>query len=182
MPWWRCQKAVPSGLPRAQDASRPSPSQGEEALEEKQHFPVARDWNSNCPLERETIIQLISAPALRVDLWEAARNLPGVSFLALVCKWHLDAFLARGRFLLNSGSGETGNPATLSPSNEVYLITHADPPLCSASGGFAISCTPCNARAVTSSVKPSEPRGSQPPLEPPLPRLHHPHKTQPGTH
>ena len=65
-------------------------------------------------------------------------------FFSFVCKSHLAAFSARARFLLNSGSGET-SPATRSPSSEVYLIVHADPLPCSASGGFAVYCTSRNA-------------------------------------
>ena len=65
-----CRQVVPSGLPRAQDTSGPPQSQavGEEKLEKEQHFPVAPDWDSNSPFERETNIQLCSTPALRVNL------------------------------------------------------------------------------------------------------------------
>lgn len=48
--------------------------QGEEKLDKEQHFPVAPDWDSNSPFERETSLQLLSASALRVDLREAARE------------------------------------------------------------------------------------------------------------
>lgn len=69
IPCQRVQESlVPSGLPRAQDASRLSPRQQEEKLGKEQHFPAATDWNPNSPLERETITRLISAPALRIDL------------------------------------------------------------------------------------------------------------------
>lgn len=144
-----------------------------EKLEKEQHFPVAPDWDSNSPFERETNIQLCSTPALRVNLREAARESARCLFFSSVCKWHLAAFLARARFLLNSGSGEM-SPATHSPSGEVYLIVHAGPPPCSASGGFAVYCTSRNAWAVTSSLKPSQPPGSQPHWSPCLPDcIHH---------
>lgn len=163
-------KTAPSGLLRAQDATGSGRSQGEETWEKNNIFLCPRlefqlsTWKGDRPSSSSSFLSQPQDSPVR-----AARESARCFIFHLVCTWHLAPFLGRGSFLLNSGSGEM-SPATRQPAAtaEVYLIVHAGPPLCSASEGFAIYCTPHNARAVASSVKPSQPRGSQPPLEPPL--------------
>lgn len=76
---------APSGHPRAQDVSRPGPSQREK---KKQRFPVTRDWNSNSLLERVNSTSYIrsSPQGSPVKGCQGIRQVVYFFSPALVCK------------------------------------------------------------------------------------------------